>query len=39
MFPEIEKAFGETSRLVLGSELHGLDAYGPWLSARVPMPA
>jgi hypothetical protein len=32
----IEKAFGETARVVLGKELHGIDSYGAWLMRHIP---
>jgi hypothetical protein len=38
MIPEIEKAFSETSKIVLGTELHGLEDYGPWLGRNVALP-
>ncbi|MFH1470621.1 MAG: hypothetical protein ABIF01_02635 [Candidatus Micrarchaeota archaeon] len=35
---EVERAFAETTKLLLGTELEGLDDYGGWLSRRVPIP-
>jgi hypothetical protein len=35
---ELEKAFSETTKLLLGTELQGIDGYGPWLGKRVPIP-
>ncbi|MFH1448641.1 MAG: hypothetical protein ABIG39_07300 [Candidatus Micrarchaeota archaeon] len=35
---EIEKAFSDTTKIVLGVELKNLDDYGEWLSRRVPIP-
>ncbi|MFA5412422.1 MAG: hypothetical protein WC350_03710 [Candidatus Micrarchaeia archaeon] len=31
----IEDAFTSTSKIVLGKELHGIDAYGKWLSRHI----
>lgn len=36
---EIEKAFSETTRLLFGSELTGIDDYGSWLGKHVPLPS
>lgn len=38
VWPELEKEFSETCKILLGSELNGLDEYGPWLGKRVPLP-
>lgn len=35
---ELEKAFAETAKLLLGTELHGLDGYSDWIMKRVPSP-
>jgi hypothetical protein len=32
----VEKAFRETTKIVLGKDLSGLDAYGKWLSRGIP---
>jgi len=37
-FPEIENEFRTTTRLLLGTELKGIDDYGEWLGRRVPLP-
>ncbi len=35
---EMEKAFGETTKLLLGESLQGIDNYSKWLGNRVPLP-
>jgi hypothetical protein len=35
---EIEDAFIDTTKIVLGTGLRGLEAYGEWLGGRVPLP-
>ncbi|MBU0532342.1 hypothetical protein KKB44_02505 [Candidatus Micrarchaeota archaeon] len=35
---EIEKEFENTSKLLLGTGLSGLEEYGEWLGKRVPLP-
>ncbi|MDO8553824.1 MAG: hypothetical protein Q7S22_03385 [Candidatus Micrarchaeota archaeon] len=35
---EIESAFGEVTKLLLGSELTVIDDYGDWLGRHVPLP-
>ncbi len=36
--PELEKAFTDTTRILLGTNLTGLDSYGQWLGKHVPLP-
>ncbi len=38
MNEELEKEFQNTTRLLVGKELHGLDDYSEWLGQRVPLP-
>jgi hypothetical protein len=38
MIEELEKSYEQTTRLLLGTGLQGLDNYGPWLGRRVPVP-
>jgi hypothetical protein len=35
---EVEDAFTKTAKLLLGTELRGIDAYGGWLGRHVPLP-
>ncbi len=35
---ELEKSFSETTKLLLGTELHGIDEYGQWIGKRIPRP-
>ena len=35
---ELERAFSQTTKLMLGTELQGLDDYRQWLGRRVPLP-
>ncbi len=35
---ELEDAFTKTAKLLLGTELRGLDSYGEWLGRHVPLP-
>ncbi len=36
---EIEQAFKQTTKILLGRELGGVDNYGDWLSKHVPIPS
>ncbi|MFH2105951.1 MAG: hypothetical protein ABII22_01715 [Candidatus Micrarchaeota archaeon] len=38
VWEELEDEFTKTCKLLLGTELTGLDEYGPWLGKRVPLP-
>lgn len=38
VWPELEKEFSETCKILLGEELKGLEDYGPWLGKRVSLP-
>lgn len=38
MIPELEKAFTDTARTLLGRPLEGLESYGTWLGKNVPLP-
>lgn len=35
---ELEKEFGLTTKILLGQEFEGIDAYGKWLGRHVPLP-
>ncbi|MBU0590627.1 hypothetical protein KKF81_02490 [Candidatus Micrarchaeota archaeon] len=38
MIEELEKEFSNTTKLLLGAELKGLEEYGEWIGKRVPIP-
>lgn len=38
MIAEIEKSFTQTTRLLFGKGLEGIDDYGSWIGGRVPLP-
>ena len=35
---ELERAFSETTKILLGEPLEGIDSYAKWLGKRVPLP-
>jgi hypothetical protein len=38
MIEELERKFSETTKLLFGIELNGIDEHGKWLGRRVPLP-
>ncbi|VVC04185.1 Uncharacterised protein [Candidatus Bilamarchaeum dharawalense] len=38
VWPELEKEFSNTTRILLGESLSGIDDYGSWLGKHIPLP-
>lgn len=38
MMPELEKSFAQTTRLLFGQELEGMEKYSQWIGRKVPLP-